>query len=180
MKIGTKTILLGNHLWWLHSFFVYVAWVRLYKRLPNFYETICIIIHDWGYWGKPNLDGAEGEDHPRWAAEWIHILTGNHYYWELCMFHSRFQAKRYHNSLPSKLCLADKFGVAMMPVWLWVFLGSLSGEIAEYMADTKYEINNCIAYKPYKSPAEFFRAYKVKCAEWAKTGDLTIGSTQYE
>jgi len=174
MKTGTKTLIFGNHLWWLHPLFVYIAWVKLYKSMPSWREVICIIIHDWGYWGKPNLDGDEGENHPQFAAELALDLFG-HEYWELCMFHSRFQAKRYRNSPPSKLCLADKLGVAMMPTWLWVILGKLSGEIKEYMADANYEINNCVAYKPYKSTAEFFRAYKLKCAEWVETGDLTIG-----
>lgn len=174
MRIGTKTLLFGNHLWWLHPLFVYMAWLKLYKQLPNWHEIICIIIHDWGYWGKPNLDGKEGEEHPQWAARWSQNHLGR-YYADLCDYHSRFRARKFGEK-PSKLCLADKLGVALMPTYLWVFLGWLSGETKEYMTETKYEINNCIAYKPYKSSAAFFRAYKVKCAEWVRTGDLTIGS----
>jgi hypothetical protein len=175
MKIGTKTLLFGSHQFVIHPILVFIAWVKLYKKLPNFKELICIIIHDWGYWGKPNLDGPEGEKHPIWAAMWI---AGNtdwslDYSW-LCLYHSRFMAKM-DNHPVSKLCLPDKYGVALAPAWLWVFLGNLTGEIKEYRAQTNYEISNAGPCQgQYKSSFEFFRAYKAKCAEWVKTGDLTI------
>src|ERR1035437_1297336 len=140
MNIGTKTLLYGCHQFILHPIFVYTAWIKLYHNLPNPTETLCIIIHDWGYWGKPNLDGPEGEDHPRWAAEFIyrHALSKYGDYYALCMYHSRFQARK-HLASVSRLCLPDKLGVALMPTWLWVGLGSLTHEVDEYMAETKYE-----------------------------------------
>lgn len=87
------------------------------------------------------------------------------------MFHSRFQAKKYNNT-PSKLCLADKFGVAMMPTWLWVFLGSLTGEIEEYIHNPKYEIFS----QTRKSYSEFFGDYKTICKKWVRNG--TFGNNQ--
>jgi len=32
------------------------------------------VIHDWGYWGKPNMDGPEGERHPWLGARVMHVL----------------------------------------------------------------------------------------------------------
>lgn len=170
MKIGTKTLLFGNHQVILHPILVLIAWIKLYKRLPNWKELLCIIMHDWGYWGKPNLDSKEGEGHPRWAAELVHDLFREHYYWELCMFHSRFQAKRYYNSKPSKLCLADKYGVALIPVWLWVFLGKLTGETEEYKANTKYEI---FEQDKLKSDTDWFRDYRKLCKKWVDMGEVS-------
>jgi hypothetical protein len=185
MKVGTKSILLGCHQFIIHPIFVYAAWIKLYKHLPNWQESICIFIHDWGYWQKPNMDGQEGEDHPRWASDWAYYhLDHQHrdlYYYgrysDLCMFHSRFQARRFAMNV-SKLCLPDKIGVSFMPAWLWVNLAKFSGEIKEYMAQDKYEINQGVIPEPsgkdFRSPYDFFRAYKKKAKEWEQTRDLTI------
>ena len=64
MKIGTRSLLYGAHAFWLHPFFVWLAWVKLYGFPwdPRLY--FAFVVHDWGYWGKPNLDGPEGESHP--------------------------------------------------------------------------------------------------------------------
>ena len=190
MNVGTKSLLFGCHQVLIHPVLVYTAWVKLYHKLPNPKETVCIVIHDWGYWGKPNMDGEEGEWHPKPAALFAakhfdtgkddgafrkHGDLGTHHskYFSLCMFHSRFMARKY-GVQPSKLCLPDKYGVALMPAWMWVGLGTLSGEIHEYMKETKYEINSGPAGANYQSPFAFFRAYKEICAKWVKTGDLTI------
>ncbi|GAI86842.1 unnamed protein product, partial [marine sediment metagenome] len=64
-------------------------------------------------------------------------------------------------------------GVALMPSWLWVLLGRLTGEIKEYMAQEKYEINQAqVKGEGYKDEFEFFHAYKKKCQEWIETGNL--------
>lgn len=129
------------------------------------------MIHDWGYWGLSDMDGEEGERHPIWAAElaWQYLdrpyqkyskkemKTKNFwYYTDLCRYHSRFYAKK-HDCEPSKLCWADKKGSALMPTWLWVFLGSLTGEIAEYMNCKKYEIYGQSKVSLY----QWFEDYKV-------------------
>jgi len=175
MRIGTKTLLYGNHQVILHPLFLLAAWLKLYKRI-NFKELICIIIHDWGYWGKPNLDGKEGEEHPEWAARWANrhldapqgYWGDSFYYQDLCLYHSRFMAKR-NGKQPSKLCLADKLSVAIMPTWLWVFLGSLTGEIEEYINNPKYAIFN----QARKSYSEWFRDYRTICKKWVRDG-LTV------
>jgi hypothetical protein len=117
-----------------------VAWVKLYHKLPNWKETICIVIHDFGYWNCVNIDGPEGELHPLVAARWVYQHLdglGKYQYGHLCAFHSRTIAKKY-NIEPSLLCAADKLGSALTPVWLMVLLGNLSGEIKELHLNPKY------------------------------------------
>lgn len=167
MKIGTKTLLFGNHQVILHPILVFTAWIKLYRKPPNWKELICIVIHDWGYWGKPNLDGEEGENHPMWAASWTRRHFGT-YYGVLCLFHSRFKAKQ-RNREPSKLCLADKYGVALSPVWLWVLLGKLTGETEEYKGNKKYEI---FEQDKLKSDADWFRDYRKLCKKWVEAGEV--------
>ena len=152
MKIGTKSLLFGCHQFVLHPIYTYTAWARLYDKLPNFGETLAIIIHDWGYFGKSNLDGEEGEKHPEWASNIfekigkcvrnnIHFDLGVYLFelGDLCLYHSRFYAKRYERE-PSKLCWADKYGTTLYGKYLWLFLATLSGELKEYMTNDKYEI----------------------------------------
>lgn len=170
MKVGTKSLLCGCHQFVLHPAFVYLAWIRCYRELPNPKETVCIIIHDLGYWGKPNMDGEEGERHPIWAADFADKHFGVRY-GDLCLYHSRFLSKR-HKHQVSKLCLPDKVGVGMMPVWLWVGLSRLSGELYEYMGAQKYEINKGFESGSNRSPYEFFKAYKKIVAKWLEDPEL--------
>jgi hypothetical protein len=161
MKIGTKSLLFGVHQFILHPLFVFWGWYKLYG-LPNWKELICILIHDWGYWSCNDMDGMEGEKHQNWAADWVSSFLDkqndlvSHKYYLLCVLHSRFHAKNLELP-PSKLCWADKLGTALMPTWLWVFLGTLTGEIKEYMTVQKHkdaiqEID----------PFEYFKVYKNK------------------
>lgn len=152
MKIGTKTLLYGCHQFVLHPAYTYVAWRKLYGEFPSIGETIAIIIHDWGYWGKSNLDGEEGEKHPEWARDVLNnisVYVRNNIHFEsgynifklsqLCLYHSRFYAKRNYEE-PSKLCWADKYGTILYGKYLWSFLATISGELKEYMTNDKYEI----------------------------------------
>lgn len=164
MKVGTRSILFGAHCWFIHPWFVALAWWKLYGFPWDFRLWVAFFVHDLGYWGKPNMDGPEGEDHvwlganimerlfdPKYATwrtpqTWIGRLCdrlwGHEPYGEswfnLCFYHSRFMAKRYDH-LYSKLCVADKFSVCLEPWWLYIPRGLLSGEIEEYrrMADLK-------------------------------------------
>ncbi|MCK5235828.1 MAG: hypothetical protein KAR06_02490, partial [Deltaproteobacteria bacterium] len=60
--VGTKSLLFGVHQFIWHPITVLIAWCKLYGW-PTWPELVCIIVHDWGYWGKPNMDGPEGEKH---------------------------------------------------------------------------------------------------------------------
>ncbi len=64
MKIGTKSVLFGAHQFLLHPLFVALAWTRLYGFPWDPRLWVAFFVHDLGYWGKPNMDGPEGEEHP--------------------------------------------------------------------------------------------------------------------
>jgi hypothetical protein len=144
VKVGTKSLLFGAHQFVLHPFTVVLAWHRLYSKWPNWKELLCIIIHDWGYWGCKDMDGVEGSQHPMWAAMWVFNrgwdYTSNYNYSTLCMFHSRHLVQQYsfmgEAVKVSRLYYADKLSFCLIPWWVYIPLGLLSGEIHEYRAQT--------------------------------------------
>lgn len=129
MKVGTKSLLIGVHQIILHPIVVLIAWIYLY-HLPSWKEVVCIIIHDWGYWQMPNMDGAEGEKHPELGASIAKKLFGQEYY-ELCLYHSRHYAKK-AGKKPSKLCWADKLSIKYEPWWFYLPRAYITGELKEY------------------------------------------------
>jgi len=74
MKIGTKSILYGAHQFLLHPVFVAWAWIKLYGFPWDPRIWIAFFVHDLGYWGKPNMDGVEGETHVELGARIMHFL----------------------------------------------------------------------------------------------------------
>lgn len=133
MKIGTKSLLFGMHMWFWHPIMVLRAWWFLYGR-PNWKEVVCIFIHDWGYWGKPNLDGPEGIEHPELGANLAFKLFRDPY-WEFCAGHSRSYISlvndRFGHAMykVSKLCWADKLSFTFEPRWFYLWRARLSGEL---------------------------------------------------
>jgi hypothetical protein len=130
IKIGTKSLLFGVHQIFIHTYLVTKSWKILYRKLPTFKEFICIMIHDWGYWGCPNMDGAEGDKHPETGAKIANRLFGKQY-GDLCLYHSRHYAKR-NNVEPSKLCWADKYSTCLEPKKFYLFRARLTRELNEY------------------------------------------------
>lgn len=130
MTTGTKSLLFGVHQFIWHPITVWLAWVWLYRSVPTLKETICIIIHDWGYWGKPNMDDLTGEKHPELGAKIARYLFGEEYY-DLCLHHSRHYSSRAGRQ-PSRLCWPDKACIMFDWFWLYIFRAMLSGEIYEY------------------------------------------------
>jgi len=137
MRRGTKSILFGVHQFIIHPIVVLIAWVKLYGR-PNWKEFVCIIIHDWGYWGKRKMDDEEGERHPEWAArfallwlDWGDLETKGFTYFDLCLYHSRHLAKA-RGVEPSRLCWADKLSILYEPWWFYLPRAWASGELQEY------------------------------------------------
>lgn len=130
MTIGTKSILFGAHQFLLHPWFVAAAWWRLYgfPRDPRMW--LAFGVHDLGYWGKPNMDGPEGERHPEWGA-WLMASCFGRTWGDLVLYHSRFYARRDGVS-PSRLCAADKLAIALTPAWLYLPMARATGELAEY------------------------------------------------
>jgi len=138
MKIGTRSLLFGVHQVFIHPWFVAVAWWRLYGFPWDPRLWVAFLVHDWGYWGKSNMDGPEGERHPELGADIMRRLfdrPGGGFeglsWYGLMLFHSRFYAKSIPTR-PSKLCFADKLSFALTPNWLYIPLARLSGEIQEY------------------------------------------------
>lgn len=76
MKTGTKSILYGAHCFLLHPFFVAAAWIKLYGFPWDPRVWVAFFVHDLGYWGKPNMDGTEGETHPELGAKIMHLFDG--------------------------------------------------------------------------------------------------------
>lgn len=173
MKIGTKSVLFGAHCFFLHPWFVAWGWWKLYGFPWQPWLWIAFFVHDLGYIGKPNMDGPEGEEHPRFGASILYRVQAwwlfwTRYLWRgdpiqrrrnpvrwwqlrrklacahlaisrepVCwgnevLFHSRFLAKKY-GARHSRLCVADKLATPLTPVWLYLPMVNLTGEVHEYM-----------------------------------------------
>lgn len=160
MKIGTRSVLFGAHCLFIHPWFVALAWWKLYGFPSDPRLWVAFFVHDLGYWGKPNMDGEEGEAHVYWGATfmsrwfdctpwsrglavWLERQFGEppgcRSWWAFCVYHSRFIAKQY-NRPHSQLCVADKLAVCIEPWWFYLPRVWLSGELAEYrgIVETKY------------------------------------------
>ena len=103
----------------------------VYTSLWDFRLWVAFVIHDLGYWGKPNMDGPEGESHPEWACNKMQAWFGNPW-GAFVLYHSRFYAKNAQVQV-SALCYADKMGIVFTPSWLYLPMVRATGEIKEYM-----------------------------------------------
>jgi hypothetical protein len=56
VKVGTKSILFGAHQFVLHPLILFVAWWQLYGFPADPRLWVAFVVHDLGYWGKPNMD----------------------------------------------------------------------------------------------------------------------------
>lgn len=149
--IGTRSVLFGAHCFFIHPIFVFIAWCKLYGFPFDPRLWVAFFVHDLGYWGKPNMDGEEGERHPEFGAKIMHKLfdkaTNRVYdryqkyshtmysrkWYYFILYHSRFLAKKENNGEVSKLCIADKLAICLTPAWLYIPMVNWTGEIKEYM-----------------------------------------------
>lgn len=149
MEIGTRSLLFGAHQFIIHPLFVALAWGKLYGFPWDPRLWFAFFLHDIGYWGKPNMDGPEGEEHSTLGAavmgrlfdwQWQQTHPDHIDWYCFCFYHSRFLAVKY-DVLPSRLCFADKLALTFEPWWLFLPRAILSGEIKEYMelTDTRYK-----------------------------------------
>lgn len=136
MKMGTKSLLFGAHAFWLHPWFVAWGWWKLYGFPWDPRLWVAFVVHDWGYWGSPNMDGEEGEHHPEWGAHLMLCWFGIKW-WEFTLFHSHYYADRHHRNV-SPLCAADKVALMLIPWWLYVPMVRATGEIREYKSVKKH------------------------------------------
>jgi len=60
MKLGTRSVLFGAHQFFVHPFFVFIAWWKLFGFPYDPRLWLAFILHDMGYVGLPNMDGKEG------------------------------------------------------------------------------------------------------------------------
>lgn len=135
MKIGTKSVLFGAHCFLIHPFFVMAAWFKLYGFPWHPAIWLSFFFHDLGYWGKPNMDGEEGETHVELGAKVLGYLFGRKWA-DFSRYHSRFYAKKDGVNY-SKLCVADKLAITLEPYWLYLPRVNWTGEIKEYMSQAK-------------------------------------------
>src|SRR5215207_1199502 len=138
MTVGTKSVLFGAHCFLIHWIFVAIGWTKLYGFPIDPRLWVAFFVHDIGYIGKPNMDGAEGELHPYWGACFMGVLFGKKWF-DFCLLHSRFLAKKLGEDY-SKLCVADKMAFQVQPRWMYLPMATWSGEVNEYMdkCKTKY------------------------------------------
>jgi hypothetical protein len=129
ITVGTKSVLFGVHQFIIHPVTVWIAYIKLYGWTWDARIFLAIFVHDLGYFGKPNMDGAEGESHPEFGAKVMSVFGKCWSDFVLC--HSRFYCKRLGLTI-SRLCVADKWATVITPDWLYFLLGGLSGEITEY------------------------------------------------
>lgn len=131
MRIGTKSILFGAHQFAIHPWFVAWAWWKLFGFPWDIRLWVAFFVHDFGYIGKPNMDGPEGETHVEFGARVMGFLFGEKWA-DFSRYHSRFYAKRDGKPF-SRLCVADKMAIYLTPAWLYLPMVNWTGEIHEYM-----------------------------------------------
>lgn len=152
LPVGTRSVLLGAHCFFLHPWFVAWAWWKLYGFPWDPRLWVAFFVHDLGYIGKPNMDGEEGETHPLLGARimgWLfddpycrdcglrfHCECTNQKWRNFALLHSRYYAKRLGKPY-SRLCVADKLATALTPSWLYLPMVNLTGEIHEYLKNAK-------------------------------------------
>lgn len=131
MKIGTKSLLFGAHNIIIHPVLVFIAWWRLYGFPFDPRLWIAFLVHDWGYFGKSDMDGSEGETHVELGARIMRIFGRR---WEeFARHHSRYYSRR-DGVQPSQLCYADKLALCCEWPRFYLFRTRITGELCEYMA----------------------------------------------
>lgn len=196
MKIGTKSVLFGAHFFLTHWFFVAWGWFKLYGfsrvkigEVVTFPDAavdrqgtalhrqvyaslfmlrvwVAFVIHDWGYWGKPNMDGPEGETHPEWACRVMNRLFGAPW-GSFVLDHSRFYAKKGNHPV-SPLCYADKLAITLEWSWMYLPRVRLTGEIHEYMAGA-VQREKSAGYTPDLSTEEsWYRGVQEYMRKWVE------------
>jgi hypothetical protein len=69
MTEGTISYLIGCHNFFIHPILVIIAWYKEYKKFPEFWEVVCIFLHDIGHIGKDYLsDPQQKKEHWKLGA----------------------------------------------------------------------------------------------------------------
>lgn len=156
MTLGTKSLLFGVHQFFLHPITVAIAYHRLYGFPLDPRLWCAFLVHDWGYWGCPDMDGPGGREHPQLGYKIMTALFGHDWgQWTRC--HSR-EYCRNHNLVPSTLCVADKAAICVLPEWLYLACTAATGELDEYMSNGAERFG--------KTPREWLRGLRKYMHEW--------------
>ncbi len=172
MTIGTRSVLYGAHAFWLHPWYVALAWWRLYGFPWDPRLWLAFVLHDLGYLGKPNMDGPEGERHPELGAGLMAALCGLEW-GDFVLLHSRHYAKALGRPY-SRLCVADKLAFALTPAWLYLPMVRATGELTEYMARAEAAATAGAPFSPRErlqvatgTERAWLAAVQSYCARWA-------------
>lgn len=188
MRIGTKSLLFGAHAFWWHPIFVALAWYKLYGWHRVTYRTqfgptvitnlrdwrlwAAFIVHDWGYWGSPDMDGKHGERHPLRGGMIMDYLTNWHHGWYKFMIaHSRALAHKYRLP-PSPLAAADKLSLALEPWQFYLLRTRLTGEIREYQSTPRHGegyIGVEIGDRAWEQDKQWWLNVRAHLKQWAET-----------
>ncbi len=179
MKVGTKSVLFGAHCFLIHPVIVFIAWWKLYGFPWDPRLWIAFFVHDLGYWGKPNMDGPEGESHVEFGAKIMGIFGPNWAYFS--RYHSRYYSRK-NGAVPSMLCYADKLAIAIEPSWLYLPRVTWSGEIKEYLENSRHLPSTDDKRRSSMSPKRGWRmARKMYMLLWVydhKNGQRDIASVR--
>jgi len=77
MTIGTKSLLFGYHQFIIHPLLLAICWTKLYGFPFDPRLWFAFFVHDLGYFGKPNMDGPEGQGHVWFGAGIMGTLFDN-------------------------------------------------------------------------------------------------------
>lgn len=158
MKQGTKSVLFGCHSI-IHSFLVIRSWKILYGKL-EWWEFICILLHDIGHWGKDYLTDYEAKkEHWKLGAEIADRLFGATAYW-LCAGHCEYSLYLIKSS---PLYKADKYSWYIAPTW-WLYSNCIAEPelrcgmtIKNQVKWFKSQVKESIESGEYKSTHEMYR-----------------------
>lgn len=162
-NVGTKSVLYGAHCFFIHPFVLALAWKQLYGFPYDPRLWLAFFVHDLGYLGKPNMDGADGETHPMLGARimsflfditedendpWLRVWDGDNLkffgkWGKFALLHSRYYAKSLRQPF-SRLCVADKLSFCLTPRWLYIPMVLTTGEIYEYLVQAKTADNSSV------------------------------------
>jgi hypothetical protein len=149
MKQGTVSIFLGCHSL-IHSLFVLKAWIKLYHKLPSFWELTCIFLHDVGHYNTDYLDNIEEKkNHWKLGAELGGKLFGQKGY-DFIAGHCEY------SGFPrSKLYKPDKIS-QIHPYW-WSFI---------------YQTFEPKLIKGYKTKKTSWQAWQKQVTESIESGEF--------
>ena len=114
MKEGTRTILFGAHSI-IHSVLVIQAWKLIYGKYPKWWQLVCILIHDIGYFGTNFLTEKTNVGHAELGARIARRIFGQKGF-DFIVGHSRSSSEKFGLPL-SDLEAPDDYSWVIAPKW---------------------------------------------------------------